>query len=221
MNSLDDPDVAATLRRLHSAAARDWFVFLRALPSVVSGALRGKGAVESAIPHLKRAYIPIDAAQGRALYQFVRATRARRVVEFGCSFGVSAIYLGAALRDNGGGALITTEIEPLKANRAQENFAAAGLSDTISVLRGDALETLKSVESRIDMLFLDGWKELCLPVLKLLEPQLAPGASVFCDDIRPFRKTLAPYIDYVRRPNGRYASTLLPLGDGLEFSVRL
>lgn len=82
------------------------------------------------------------------------------------------------------------------------------------------METLRDVATPVDLLFLDGWKELCLPVLKLMEAKLKPGAAVFCDDMKGFRKTLKPYADYVRDPAGSYVSMALPLGDELEFSVR-
>lgn len=219
MNSLDEPRIAATLKRLHRKAQGDLFVFLTALPAVAIGALRGRGVVESAIPSLKRAFIPIDESQGRALYLFARASGARRIVEFGASFGISTIYLAAAVRDNGGGGVITTELEPTKAARARAHYAEAGVDGFITLLEGDALSTLKSVDGPIDLLFLDGWKDACLPVLKLLEEKLAPGAAILCDDIKPFRKTLRPYLAHVRAPGGRYVSQEIPLGDGLEFSV--
>lgn len=219
--SLDDPKIAATLKRLHGAARRDIFVFLAALPAVALGALRGRGAVESAKPALRHAFIPIDESQGRALYQLARASGARTIVEFGASFGISTIYLACAVRDNGGGRVITTEIEPKKIRGARENWRAAGLGGEIELLEGDALKTLQSVEGPIDLLFLDGWKEMCLPVLKLLEGKLRPGAVVFCDDMKGFAKTLRPYADYVRAVRGPFVSLSLPLGDGLEFSVRV
>jgi predicted O-methyltransferase YrrM len=221
MNSLNDDKVAGVLRRLHRGAGADTFVFLRALPAVAIGMVAGKSAVQSALPYLKDAYIPIDEAQGRALYQFARAIGAHRIVEFGASFGISTLYLAAAVRDNGGGTVTTTEMEPKKIARARENYRAAGFDREITLLEGDALETLKSVDGPVDLVFLDGWKELCLPVLQLLEPKLRPGAAIFCDDMKAFRRTLKPYVDYVRAPAGKYSSLELPLGDGLEFSVAL
>ncbi|MBI1239939.1 MAG: methyltransferase [Alphaproteobacteria bacterium] len=221
MNSLTDPAIAAVLDSLHRKARGDTFVFLRALPAVVWGAFQGRSVVESAKPYLKDAYIPIDRAQGQALYQFARARGARRVVEFGASFGISTIYLAAAVRDNGGGSVVTTEMEPKKIIRARENYARAGLQREIELLEGDALETLRSVDGPIDLVFLDGWKDACLPVLQLLETKLSAGACIFCDDIKGFRKTLKPYVDHVRANPARYASVELPLGDGLEFSVVL
>ena len=219
MTSLELETVESTLARLHRRAAGDWRVFMRAAPRVALGALAGRDAVESAKPLLKDAFIPIDAAQGRALYQIARATGAQRIVEFGTSFGVSTIYLAAAVRDNGGGEVIATEMEPNKIAAARANFEAAGLASFIDLRAGDALETLQDAPWPVDLVFLDGWKELCLPVLKLLEPKLRPNAVVLCDDMKNFRRTLKPYVDYVRDPAGPYVSMGLPLGDELEFSV--
>lgn len=219
MNSLEDPRIAGTLDNLHRAAARDWIVFARALSGVIGSMLGGNSLVQAAKPYLKEAYIPIDREQGRALYQFARARRARYIVEFGASFGISTIYLAAAVRDNGGGTVITTEMEPGKIARARANWSHAGVSPEIELREGDALETLRGIEGPIDVLFLDGWKEACLPVLQLLESALPSGACVFCDDVKGFRKTLKPYVDYVRADPERYVSVELPLGDGLEFSV--
>lgn len=109
----------------------------------------------------------------------------------------------------------------MKIARARENYARAGLDAEIRLLEGDALETLRSVEGPIDLLLLDGWKEARLPVLKLLEEKLRVGACVFCDDMKPFWKTLRSYVDPMRTAEARYASLELPLGDGLEFSVQL
>jgi predicted O-methyltransferase YrrM len=81
----------------------------------------------------------------------VRAVGARSVVEFGTSFGVSTLHLAAGLRDNGGGRIITTEFEPSKAARAQENFAVGGLADLIELREGDALQTLaRDLPGQID-----------------------------------------------------------------------
>ncbi len=219
MNSLELDPVKSTLKDLHRRAGADWRVFAGALPRVIAGAVTGRGAIESAKPALKDAFIPIDAAQGRALYQFARASGAQRIVEFGCSFGISTLYLAAAVKDNGGGEVITTELEPNKIQAARESFDAAGLSSLIDLRAGDARETLKDAPWPVDLVFLDGWKELCLPVLRLLEPKLRPNAVILCDDIKAFARTLRPYLDHVRDPHGPFTSMPLPLGDGLEFSI--
>lgn len=219
MPALSHPAVQATLTRLHAKAGLDWTVFARALPTVLAGAFQGRNIMASAKPFLKDAYIPINAAQGRALYQIARACGAQRIVEFGTSFGISTIYLAAAVRDNGGGEVITSELEANKVAAARASFAAAGVADLIDLREGDALETLRDAPWPVDLVFLDGWKELCLPVLQVLEPKLRPNAVILCDDTKAFAKTLRDYVSYVRKPDGAYVSMSLPLGDELEFSV--
>ena len=58
---------------------------------------------------MKDVALPVSRETGLLLYSLVRSTHAKTVLEFGTSFGISAIYIAATLRDNGGGRLITTE----------------------------------------------------------------------------------------------------------------
>lgn len=102
-------------------------------------------------------YLNISPEFGQFLYVCARARQARRIVEFGTSFGVSSIYLAVALRDGGGGQLIGTELEPAKAQRARDNLAAAGLDDIVDIRVGDALETLRDdIGGAVDLVLLDG-----------------------------------------------------------------
>ena len=132
---------------------------------------------------------------------------------------MSSIHLAAALRDNGAGLLITCEIEPEKARKATANIAAAGLSGWVEVREGDAFNTLKGL-SGIEMLLLDGWKALYLPLLQMLEPVLSPGCVVLADDLKILPEKLAPYLAYVRNPANGFVSVELPIDDGVELSIR-
>jgi predicted O-methyltransferase YrrM len=76
------------------------------------------------------------------------------------------------------------------------------------------------VGGSVDLLLLDGWKEAYLPMLRLLEPQLSPGALVVADDLAIAPDALAPYLEYVRQPCNGYVSVELPLGDRIEISLR-
>jgi predicted O-methyltransferase YrrM len=71
------------------------------------------------------------------------------------------------------------------------------------------------------MALIDGWKDLYLPVLKLIEPSLRPGAVVLADNIFTFKKDLEPYVDYVQNGRNGFESTTLQISDGFEYSVRL
>jgi predicted O-methyltransferase YrrM len=222
MSSLEDPAVAGTLERLHRAARRDWFFFARHLPLMARLILSREGAApsEEQARLLKDVYIPISRAQGRFLYLVARSIGARRLVEFGTSFGVSTIYAAAAARDTGG-FVIGSELEPGKHRAATANLAEAGLADFAEVRLGDAMQTLQDIPGPLDLVLLDGWKELYLPVLQMLEPKLRPGAVVLADNIKTFRRALAGYVDYVQSGRNGFASVTLPLKDGFEYSVRL
>jgi len=163
-------------------------------------------------------FLAVSKAYGRFLYAIARARKARRIVEFGTSMGISTIYLAAALRDNGGGRLIGSELEPTKVARARANLAAANLADLAEIREGDALETLKDVGGEVDVLLIDGAWSLYLPVLKLIEPQLAPGAAVLGENA-----FAQDYLDYVRNPANGYLSQPLAIdeGRGNEFTVRV
>jgi O-methyltransferase len=80
----------------------------------------------------------IHPEQGDLIYLLCRAIRATRVAEFATSIGMSTIYFAAAVRDNGGGYVIGSEIVPEKAEIARRNLAEAGLADVVEIRVGDA-----------------------------------------------------------------------------------
>ncbi|WP_432037129.1 O-methyltransferase [Streptomyces cucumeris] len=92
------------------------------------------------------------------------------------------------------------------------------MEDLITVLEGDARDTLAAVAASADFVLLDGWKDLCLPVPRLLEPHLAPGILVVADDVD--LEDLAPYLNYVRDPRNGYQSVTFPVEDGMAISCR-
>ncbi len=216
---LQTPRVKETLARLHRAARGDALIFLRGLPDALAAKARGKSLFDGLEPHMKNAFIQISHGAGEAIYNTARAINARRIVEFGTSFGVSTIYLACAVRDNGGGQVIGSELEPSKVKIARQNIASAGLESFVDVREGDATQTLATIEAPIDLVLLDGWKDLYIPILKMLTPKLRRGSAVFADNIYTFRKTLRPYVAHMRNPQNGYVTTTLSVGSGLEYSV--
>jgi predicted O-methyltransferase YrrM len=165
---------------------------------------------------LKDLPLSVSRATGRLLYLLARGGGARSIVEFGTSFGISTLHLAAALRDNGGGRLITTEFEPSKVARAQAHIEAAGMADLVEIREGDALQTLaRDLPGTIDLLLLDGAKALYGDILELVESRLRPGALIVADnaDFCP------DYLERVTTPENGYLS--MPFTDDVELSVRL
>ena len=219
VSTLAAPAVAALLDRLFAEADRnDPPALARAREAT---AQLGRPPSDRERAELMRdIYMPVSPDVGRLLYALARGRGARLIVEFGTSYGISGIHLAAALRDIGHGRLITTEFDPVKAERARENFQAAGLADLIEIRLGDAFETLAALAGAIDVLLLDGWKPLYLPMLKFLEPKLASGALIVADDLAIAPDALADYVGYVRDAANGYVSVEVPLGDRIELSVR-
>ncbi|MBW9054729.1 O-methyltransferase [Rhizobium mesosinicum] len=165
---------------------------------------------------LKDLWLPVSRKTGELLYMLARSANARTIVEFGTSFGISTLYLAAALRDNGGGRLISSEFEVSKVARARQNLVDAGLADLVEIREGDALQTLSAdLPDSIDLLLLDGAKSLYPEVLALVEGRLRPGALVIADDA----DNSPQYLDHVRSPMSGYMST--PFANDIELSMRV
>ncbi|MFY1683470.1 O-methyltransferase [Micromonospora sp. WMMD730] len=206
--TLHDPAVRDLIDRLFTEAERD--------DERSPGRPAPTATARERADLLEDVYMPISARGGDLLYALVRAVRPQTVVEFGTAYGISTLHLAAAVRDNGVGHVTTTELSATKVKAARANLEEAGLSDVVTVLEGDALTTLGTVGGPIGLALLDGWKEMCLPVLRLLEARLAPGALVVGDDST--FESMSDYVAYVRDPGNGYVSVDFPVEDGMELS---
>src|SRR5271168_3765611 len=227
MNSLTNGPVAPVLERLHQeadVADRDLVAAMMAvleapgvtMDKVVAKVLAGeKNYRANASANVER-FLAVSPLYGRFLYMTARACKATRIIEFGTSMGISTIYLAAGLRDNGGGQLIGSEIEPAKVVRARANVEAGGLADLVDIREGDAMETLRDTGGEVDLMLLDGAFPLYLPVLKIVEPRLKTGALVLAENALD-----RDYLDYVREPANGYLSQSVALDEarGNEFTL--
>ncbi|MGW7542395.1 O-methyltransferase [Streptomyces sp. NPDC054770] len=162
----------------------------------------------------------IHPAQGDLIYLLCRAVGATRVVEFATSLGVSTLYFAAAVRDNGGGTVIGSEIVPEKAATALGNLAEAGLADLVDLRIGDARETLRDLGGPVDFALIDGWPvdsgpSLARQIMETVAPQLRQGALVMNDNAEP------DYLDYIRDPANGFRTLSLPLKGSTELSVKV
>lgn len=224
MNTITTNPVASLLDRLFAEAEA---VDPATIPSVAeywnalsdedkARLVRSRTEYADLYGRLKDVPLAVSPETGRLLYMLARAARATSIVEFGTSFGLSTICLAAALRDNGGGRLITSEFEPSKVARAKANLADAGLADLVEFREGDALETLAhDLPDSVDLLLLDGAKALYSDILDLVAPRLRPGAQIVADnaDFCP------DYLEHVRSKGGGYLS--VPFAGDIELSIRL
>jgi len=169
-------------------------------------------------------YISVEPATGVFCYLLARAISARRIVEFGTSFAISTIYLGMAVRDNGGGLVIGTEMVDKKAKQARENIMKAGLSEFVDIRVGNALETLREIQGPVDFFLNDGFVRKLLPVFKMVAPHIRLGGVVITDKVDESNRVYHEYLKYIRDPRNGFQSVLLGLDkgtEGMEFSVKV
>jgi predicted O-methyltransferase YrrM len=215
-STLTEPRVVTVLSRLFAQADRDHEVASSLPPDRATRTARQQLSARERADTLQDIYMPVSPNVGRLLYALVRGCRPETVVEFGTSFGISTIHLAAAVTDNGSGRVVTTELSDRKATAARQNLEQAGLAGVVTILQGDALETLASVTGQVGLVLLDGWKELYLPVLRLLQPRLTPGALIIADDTS--YESAAAYLAHVRDPGNGFVSVDFPVDDGIEVS---
>jgi predicted O-methyltransferase YrrM len=169
--------------------------------------------------------VSLDREKAEFCYHLCRALHANRIVEAGTSFGVSTLFLAAAVRDNvrhdgRKGTVIATELEPGKAAAARANFEEAGLSELVDLREGDLRVTLKNVGAPVDFMLVDIWTPMARPALELVTPSLRDGAVVICDNTAQFHDAYRDYFAFVHDPANGFRTMTLPFEGGLEFTVR-
>jgi predicted O-methyltransferase YrrM len=171
---------------------------------------------------------------GALLHHMVLAIGARRVLEIGTAIGYSTLWLATALPDDG--SVITMEMDPARAARAREHFAAAGYGDRISVMVGDAMRFLHKLSGPFDLIFQDSAKELYEPMLDSLIELLRPGGLLLTDNVLWDGEVIPGFVDEpIKNPQDtaaimaynkhlaahpRVSTTILQVGDGVAMSVK-
>jgi len=204
MNTIKSPIVNTTLNRLHAEASKDDMTILLSLENSSSRPMKPSD--------FQHAYLPISQSQGHSIRELIIQNNCKSVVEFGTSFGISTIYLAEAVSHTGG-KVITTEILESKAKIALQNIKDAGLEEYVEIRVGDAMQSLSADKSTIDFLFLDGWKDLYLPLFVMLESRLHNDSLIYADNMDMYETR--DYAEYVKQ---NYATT--PLFNGKAFLSR-
>ncbi len=206
---LNDPKVEATLQKLYKEALKQgWQMVFHFLPKAFKFFGKGIDWKTENESFYDDKYTPILPDQGTFLYMQARALNAQNILEFGTSYALSTIYLGKAAKDNGGH-VISTEYLPHKVKAARQNIIEAGLETYVTILEGDAKETLKHLDSAWDFVLLDGWPDMVFTIFKLIEPHLKKGAIIAVDDVEGFAPSMQDYLNYVRNPLNGYLSTTI------------
>ena len=221
---LNDPNLEALLNRLHAqsdAQVEETDAYYERREQ--EGSLNYDNFCDDDMHRfLSDKMVALDRDKAEFCYQLCRSLRATRVVEAGTSFGISTLYLAAAIRDNQveNGVVIGTEHEPSKVKIALENFREAGLSDFIDLREGDLRQTLEDVGGPVDFMLVDIW-DVALPALERVSSSLRPGAIVACDNTTVDREEYRDYFEFVHDPRNRFRTMTVPFQGGFELTVRV
>jgi predicted O-methyltransferase YrrM len=163
--------------------------------------------------------LPVGRATGTLLNLLVKAGEARRILEVGSSYGYSTTWLAEGARAVGG-KVTSLEHKAQKTQYAGAQLARAGLADYVEFRIGDALASIKALPGPFDLVLIDLWKDLYVPVFELLHPKLAQGAMVVADNMlqpESARVHARAYRERVRAAP-EMTSVLLSVGNGIEVS---
>ena len=161
--------------------------------------------------------IPRDA--GEFIHALLLATRSTRALEIGTSYGYSGLWIASALRQNRG-SLITIDLERRKSDVAARHFRDAELADCVRLETGIALEVIGRLDGPFDFVLVDADKENCARYVQALLGKLAPHAVVLTDNTLTHAEQLADFLTWVRNHEA-FESAYVPIGNGMEMSVRL
>lgn len=159
-------------------------------------------------------YLSVPEEDGRLIRMLTEAIGAKTAVEIGSSTGYSGLWFALALRKTGGH-LTTHEYDRGRAATALENYRKAGVDSIITMVVGDAHETVKRLKGPIDIVFIDADKEGYADYLAKLLPLIRPGGLILAHNISS-RQQNPEYMDALAsnpnletiRMNGEMAVTL-------------
>jgi predicted O-methyltransferase YrrM len=144
----------------------------------------------------RRGMMNVPPEDGRILRMLAESIDAKRVVEIGTSNGYSGIWFCLALKRTGG-QLITHEIDERRAGLARENFKRAGVDNIVTLVMGDAHETVTRIEEPIDILFLDADKSGYIDYLDKLLPLVREGGFILAHNTANSGGEMQDYINAV------------------------
>ena len=161
--------------------------------------------------------LAVSEEDGRMLRLLVASSGATRALEIGGASGYSAIWTALGLRETGG-TLVTIEYDPQRARSLEANVRAAGLSDIVRVIPGDAFKAIPTVTGTFDFVFLDAWKKDYQRFFDLVFPRLDKGGLFVAHNVVNKADEMADFLRTVRTHPGILSSIVSPSGEGVSIS---
>ena len=159
-------------------------------------------------------YQNVPVTDGRMLRLLTEAVSAKKVVELGTSTGLSGLWLCLALQKTGG-TLTTFEYDAGRAATARRHFKEAGVDPIVTMVEGDAHQTIARLKEPIDVLFIDADKEGYVDYLNKLLPLVRPGGLILAHNIG-----MANDYDAQVRSNRSLETLYYQEGEGMAITLK-
>ena len=179
------------------------------------------------IPHEDR-MLAITKETGELLNMILRIKNVKNMLEVGMSTGYSTIWCAEVISEQSG-KIITIEQNPSKIKRAKENFQKAGVTDTIIIKEGLAMQILselslqKKYSNFFDFVLIDADKENVIEYFDLIFPMVTIGGVIVTDNMlypERFREEMKKFSDYLKE-NPKLHTITSPIGNGEEITIKI
>ena len=207
-------------RRLSSALLAGICLLVASVPALADPPVpKPAAAVLARIKAADSNLLAVSEEDGRFLRFLVISSGAKQVLEIGGANGYSAIWIGLGLRETGG-RLVTIEYDPARAKDAEANIKAAGLSDIVRVVPGDAFKAIPGLAGTFDFVFLDAWKKDYQRFFDLVYPRLDNGGLFVAHNVVNKASEMGDFLATLRTHPGLRSAIVSPSGEGISVSVK-
>lgn len=163
--------------------------------------------------------LAISEEDGRFLRVLVVMRGARRGLEIGGASGYSAIWIGLGMRETGG-QLTTVEYDPERARALDANIKAAGLTDVVKVVAGDAFKAVPAETGTFDFVFIDAWKPDYQKYFEMTFPRLTRGGVLVAHNVINKGSEMKDFLQTISTRADLLTAIVAPGSEGVSVSVK-
>ena len=166
------------------------------------------------------------------LCRIAAEAKPQRILEIGTAIGYSALLLADSSKD---AAIITLEIDDDRIETAEKFINESPYKNSITIIKGDAGETLEKLQDKFDFVFIDAAKGQYVKYLKAVLPMLTSKGIIAADNVlfrgyvegkletpRRYKTIVKRLREYIKEvsDNKQLSTKIYYEGDGLAVSKK-